>query len=168
MTFEQTFPSHRPSLMRYALRLTMGQVEDAEDLLQTAATRIWLAWDKIVARTVNIAGAFRFVIRTSWLQKLKDQSRGKRAGYQVPIEEWNGGAVEGGQDAAVLLGHVERSIAKMPAKQAHAARMVFLNGYTPREVSEDRGVTKNGVERMVRDARRSLAEQMEELWRVER
>lgn len=74
------------------------------------------------------------IMRNLWI----DEARSRQRRGQTFAEEEAGLGVgaDGGQEALVELGNVDRAMAKLPAEQREAVLLVMVEGYGYREAAE--------------------------------
>lgn len=74
------------------------------------------------------------IMRNLWI----DEARSRQRRAQTFAEEESGLAVgmDGGQEARVELGNVDRAMAKLPQEQREAVLLVMVEGYGYREAAE--------------------------------
>lgn len=121
-----------PRLRRFAAGLT-GNAADGDDLCQTTIERALANRDKWQVGTRLDSWMYR-IMRNLWI----DEARSRKRRGQTFVDEEAGLAVgaDGGQEAWVELGNVDRAMAKLPAEQREAVLLVMVEGYGYREAAE--------------------------------
>lgn len=121
-----------PRLRRFAAGLA-GNASDGDDLCQTTLERALANRDKWQAGTRLDSWMYR-IMRNLWI----DEARSRQRRGQTFAEEEAGLGVgaDGGQEAMVELGNVDRAMAKLPAEQREAVLLVMVEGYGYREAAE--------------------------------
>jgi RNA polymerase sigma-70 factor (ECF subfamily) len=119
-------------LRRFAAGLA-GNAADGDDLCQTTIERALANRDKWQAGTRLDSWMYR-IMRNLWI----DEARSRQRRGQTFAEEEAGLGVgaDGGQEALVELGNVDRAMAKLPAEQREAVLLVMVEGYGYREAAE--------------------------------
>lgn len=74
--------THRVQLLRSACLLTAGDTHLAEDLVQTALARLYVAWPRVRARTTVLAYTRRIVVNA-----FLDEARRPRWRREEPVSE---------------------------------------------------------------------------------
>lgn len=74
------------------------------------------------------------IMRNMWI----DESRARSRRSETFVDEEAGLAVssDGGQEAQVALGDIDRAMAKLPAEQREAVLLVMVEGYSYKEAAE--------------------------------
>ena len=74
------------------------------------------------------------IMRNIWIDEVRSRSRRS----QTFVAEEAGLAIgrDGGQEAAVELGNVDRALATLPAEQREAVLLVLVEGYAYKEAAE--------------------------------
>lgn len=119
-------------MRRFAAGLA-GNAADGDDLCQTTIERALANRDKWQAGTRLDSWMYR-IMRNLWI----DEARSRQRRGQTFAEEDAGLGVgaDGGQEALVELGNVDRAMAKLPAEQREAVLLVMVEGYGYREAAE--------------------------------
>ncbi len=119
-------------MRRFAAGLA-GNAADGDDLCQTTIERALANRDKWQAGTRLDSWMYR-IMRNLWI----DEARSRQRRGQTFAEEEAGLGVgaDGGQEALVELGNVDRAMAKLPAEQREAVLLVMVEGYGYREAAE--------------------------------
>lgn len=119
-------------MRRFAAGLA-GNAADGDDLCQTTIERALANRDKWQAGTRLDSWMYR-IMRNLWI----DEARSRQRRGQSFIEEEAGLGIgaDGGQEAMVELGNVDRAMAKLPAEQREAVLLVMVEGYGYREAAE--------------------------------
>lgn len=119
-------------MRRFAAGLA-GNAADGDDLCQNSIERALANRDKWQAGTRLDSWMYR-IMRNLWI----DEARSRQRRGQTFVEEEAGMSVgaDGGQEALVELGNVDRAMAKLPAEQREAVLLVMVEGYGYREAAE--------------------------------
>lgn len=119
-------------MRRFAAGLA-GNAADGDDLCQNSIERALANRDKWQAGTRLDSWMYR-IMRNLWI----DEARSRQRRSQTFAEEEAGMDVgaDGGQEALVELGNVDRAMAKLPAEQREAVLLVMVEGYGYREAAE--------------------------------
>ena len=80
--FRDWVHEHRPILLRTAVLLTAGDAHSAEDVVQTALTRLYLAWSKARAAENRLAYA-RKVVTNVFLDETKKAWRRRESSFDA-------------------------------------------------------------------------------------
>lgn len=121
-----------PRLRRFAAGLA-GQTADGDDLCQMTIERALANRDKWQDGTRLDSWMYR-IMRNIWI----DEQRARARRMQTFVDEDAGLSVgtEGGQEAAVELGNIDRALATLPEEQREAVLLVMVEGFSYREAAE--------------------------------
>jgi RNA polymerase sigma-70 factor (sigma-E family) len=150
--FHDFVAARRPTLLRAAMLLTADRA-DAEDLLQSALTKTYLAWGRI-----NDHGALDgYVRRTmvniniSWWRRRKLE--------EYPTEELPDTPVADHTDRSELRDGLERLLGRLPARQRAAVVLRYYEDLTETEIAETLGVSVGTVKSTVSRAMAKLRDE---------
>jgi RNA polymerase sigma factor (sigma-70 family) len=121
-----------PRLRRFAVGLA-GHPADGDDLCQMTIERALANRSKWQEGTRLDSWMYR-IMRNIWI----DEQRARNRRSQTFVSDEAGLLVggDGGQEAHVELGNVERALARLPAEQREAVMLVMVEGFSYREAAE--------------------------------
>lgn len=138
--FREYVVARGPALLRAAHRLT-GHPSDAEDLLQAALFKTYLAWDRIEDRAALDAYVRRAMvnINISWWRRRKLE--------EYPAEEVPEPALAGGHGH--LPEQVEQALERLPARMRTAVVLRYYEDMTEPEIARALGISVGTVKSTV-------------------
>lgn len=121
-----------PRLRRFAIGLA-GHPADGDDLCQMTIERALARRDQWQEGTRLDSWMYR-IMRNIWI----DENRARKRRSETFVQEEAGLAVggDGGQEAMVALGDVDRAMAQLPDEQREAVLLVMVEGYSYKEAAE--------------------------------
>ncbi|MDH2425721.1 SigE family RNA polymerase sigma factor [Sphaerisporangium sp. TRM90804] len=140
--FREYVVARGPALLRVALHLT-GQPADAEDLLQAALAKTYLAWDRINDRTLLDGYVRRAMvnINISWWRRRKLE--------EYPSEELPDLPVRDRPGPGELDELLEQALNRLPPRQRTAVVLRYYEDMSEPEVAEALGVSVGTVKSTV-------------------
>ena len=140
--FREFVTARGPQLMRIALALT-GHRADAEDLLQAALAKTYLAWDRIEDRGALDGYVRRAMVNThiSWWRRRRVQ--------EFPTDELPDRAVADHAGDSDLTETLRAAIDRMPSRMRTAVVLRYYEDMTEAEVAERLGVSLGTVKSTV-------------------
>lgn len=146
--------ARRAALLRAALMLTTDH-SDAEDLLQAALTRTYLAWERINDRSALDGYVRRAMvnINISWWRR--------RRLKEYPTDELPDMPVADHTRNSELRDTLERLLDRLPARQRTAVVLRYYEDLTENEIAEALGVSVGTVKSTVSRAMAKLREDAE-------
>lgn len=150
--FRDFVAARRPALLRAAMLLTPDRA-DAEDLLQAALARTYLAWGRINDRAA-LDGYVRRVmvnINISWWRRRKLE--------EYPTDELPDLPVADHTRRSELRDALERLLGRLPARQRTAVMLRYYEDLTENEIAETLGVSVGTVKSTVSRAMAKLREE---------
>lgn len=143
-----------PVLLRAALLLT-GDRTEAEDLLQAALARTYLAWGRIKDRTALDGYVRRTMvnINISWWRRRKVE--------EYPTDEMPDTPVADHTGRSELRDALHRLLDRLPARQRAFVVLRYIDDLTEAEVAETLGVSVGTVKSTVSRAMAKLREEAE-------
>ncbi|GII84647.1 RNA polymerase sigma factor [Sphaerisporangium siamense] len=147
--FREFVVARGPALLRAAYHLT-GQPADAEDLLQAALAKTYLAWDRINDRA-SLDGYVRRVmvnINISWWRRRKLEEYPSEDLPETPVRE---GPAPG--EVHELL---EQAIDRLPARQRAAILLRYYEDMSETEIASTLGISIGTVKSTVSRAMAKL------------
>ncbi|MBE3008354.1 SigE family RNA polymerase sigma factor [Microbispora sp. NEAU-D428] len=138
--FRTYVQSRGAALLRVANQLT-GNPTDAEDLLQTALARTYLAWDRIRDRS-SLDGYVRRAmvnINISWWRRRKLEEYPSEELPDVPVQ----------QDARHRYDELEQALDRLPARQRTAIVLRYYEDMTEPEIARTLGISVGTVKSSV-------------------
>jgi RNA polymerase sigma-70 factor (ECF subfamily) len=167
-TFEKTILPLRADLLKRALRVTRGDMEGAEDLLQETLMRAFRFWHSFEPGTGARQWAFT-ILRNTHITRYQRANRRREiqgeARQQAP--KVTVGAVEiegavndfhGAVEAAQTAQRVRDAVAALPPMYADAVRLVDLEGLSTAEAAEALGCAPGTVNSRAYRGRKRLRE----------
>ena len=146
--FQALYLRHAPNVYRFALRLTAGDVLEAEDLMQ----------DTWIKAAHGLAGfEWRSEFRT-WLMGIalnRFRERVRADGRRIPT-------VEGEREVPVETGEpgeaidLERAIALLPPGFRTVLVLHDVEGFTHREIADGLGISEGTSKSQLHEARRAM------------
>ncbi|GAA3514573.1 SigE family RNA polymerase sigma factor [Streptosporangium album] len=145
--FREYVVARGPALLRAAHQLT-GHPNDAEDLLQTALVKTYLAWDRIQDRAALDAYVRRAMvnINISWWRRRKLE--------EYPSEEIPEPALAGGH--VYLPEQVEQALDRLPTRMRAAVMLRYYEDMTEPEIAKALGISVGTVKSTVSRAMAKL------------
>ncbi len=140
--FREYVKARGRALLRTAYLLT-GNLADAEDLVQSALAKTYLAWDKIEDRGALDGYVRRAMVNThiSWWRR--------RRLDEFPTDEIPDQAVADHSVSSDLQETVRRAIDRLPQRMREAVMLRFYDDMTEAEVAEVLGVSLGTVKSTV-------------------
>ncbi|WP_310738221.1 MULTISPECIES: SigE family RNA polymerase sigma factor [unclassified Microbispora] len=138
--FHTYVQSRGAALLRVANQLT-GNPSDAEDLLQTALTRTYLAWDRIRDRS-SLDGYVRRAmvnINISWWRRRRLEEYPSESLPDVPAQ----------QDARHRYEELEQALDRLPTRQRTAIVLRYYEDMTEPEIARTLGISVGTVKSSV-------------------
>ncbi|GGO12794.1 RNA polymerase sigma factor [Microbispora rosea subsp. aerata] len=138
--FRTYVQSRGAALLRVANQLT-GNPSDAEDLLQTALARTYLAWDRIRDRS-SLDGYVRRAmvnINISWWRRRKLEEFPSEELPDVPVQ----------QDSRHRYDELEQALDRLPARQRTAIVLRYYEDMTEPEIARTLGISVGTVKSSV-------------------
>ncbi|WP_406567729.1 SigE family RNA polymerase sigma factor [Actinoallomurus soli] len=157
--FRDFVAARRPTLLRAALLLTADRTE-AEDLLQAALARTYLAWDRIRDRSALDGYVRRAMvnINISWWRRRRLE--------EYPTDEMPDTPVADHTGRSELRDALERLLDRLPARQRAYIVLRYFDDLTEAEIAEALGVSVGTVKSTVSRAMAKLREDAEEEFAV--
>ncbi|WP_067794689.1 SigE family RNA polymerase sigma factor [Actinomadura formosensis] len=149
--FRAYVAERRPVLLRAATRLTSDRAE-AEDLLQAALAKTYLAWDRIEDRSSVDGYVRRAMVNTqiSWWRRRKLDV--------YPTDRLPDRPVEDHADRSEMHDALGRALDRLPERQRLAVMLRYYEDMSEREVAEVLGVSVGTVKSTVSRAMARLRE----------
>jgi RNA polymerase sigma-70 factor (sigma-E family) len=150
--FHDFVAARRPTLLRAAMLLTPDRA-DAEDLLQSALAKTYLAWERINDRGA-LDGYVRRVmvnINISWWRRRRLEEYPTDDLPELPVADHTRGSE--------LSDAVERLLRLLPARQRAAVVLRYYEDLTESEIAETLGVSVGTVKSTVSRAIAKLREE---------
>jgi RNA polymerase sigma-70 factor (sigma-E family) len=140
--FRDYVRSRSRALLRTAYLLT-GNVADAEDLVQSALAKTYLAWDRIVDRSALDGYVRRAIVNThiSWWRRRRLE--------EYPTDEIPDQAVIDHSVSSDLQESLRRAIDRLPQRMRTAVMLRYYDDMTEAEVAEILGVSLGTVKSTV-------------------
>jgi RNA polymerase sigma-70 factor (sigma-E family) len=140
--FREFVTARGPQLMRIALALT-GHRADAEDLLQAALAKTYLAWDRIEDRSALDSYVKRAMINTqiSWWRRRRVE--------EYPTGELPDRVVSDPVSATELQDTVRRALDRLPQRMRAAMVLRYYEDMTEPEIAAALGVSRGTVKSTV-------------------
>ncbi|WP_076443013.1 SigE family RNA polymerase sigma factor [Microbispora rosea] len=138
--FRTYVQSRGAALLRVANQLT-GNPCDAEDLLQTALARTYLAWDRIRDRS-SLDGYVRRAmvnINISWWRRRKLEEYPSEELPDVPVQ----------QDTRHRYDELEQALDRLPVRQRTAIVLRYYEDMTEPEIARTLGISVGTVKSSV-------------------
>jgi len=140
--FRDYVQTRRQSLLRTAYLLT-GNLADAEDLVQSALAKTYLAWDRIEDRGALDGYVRRAIINThisSWR---------RRRLQEYPTDELPDQAVADHATSSDLQETLRRAVDRLPRRMRAVVMLRYYEDMTEAEVAEALGVSLGTVKSTV-------------------
>lgn len=146
--------SRRPVLLGIAIGLT-GNRADAEDLMQAALAKTYLAWDKISDRAALDGYVRRAMVNThiSWWRRRRLE--------EYPTDEMPDVAVGDHAADSDLREVVVRALNRLPSRMRAAVMLRYLEDKTEPEIADTLGISLGTVKSTVSRAMAKLREDVE-------
>jgi RNA polymerase sigma-70 factor (sigma-E family) len=140
-----------PVLLRAATQLTSDRAE-AEDLLQAALAKTYLAWDRIEDRSALDGYVRRAMVNTqiSWWRRRKLDV--------YPTDQLPERPVEDRTDRSEMRDALGRALSRLPERQRLAVMLRYYEDMSEREIAEVLGVSIGTVKSTVSRAMARLRE----------
>ncbi|GAA3787632.1 SigE family RNA polymerase sigma factor [Sphaerisporangium flaviroseum] len=147
--FREYVVARGPALLRVAYQLT-GQPADAEDLLQAALAKTYLAWDRINDRA-SLDGYVRRAmvnINISWWRRRKLE--------EYPSEELPESPIRDGPSPGEIHELLEEAINRLPVRQRTAIVLRYYEDMSEPEIAKALGISIGTVKSTVSRAMAKL------------
>ncbi|GII63478.1 RNA polymerase sigma factor [Sphaerisporangium krabiense] len=147
--FREFVVARGPALLRAAYHLT-GQPADAEDLLQAALAKTYLAWDRINDRA-SLDGYVRRAmvnINISWWRRRKLE--------EYPSEDLPEAPAREGPTPGEIHELLEQAIDRLPARQRTAILLRYYEDMSETEIASTLGISIGTVKSTVSRAMAKL------------
>jgi RNA polymerase sigma-70 factor (sigma-E family) len=140
--FREFVTTHSGALLRMALLLTSNRA-DAEDLLQAALAKTYLAWDRIQDRSALDSYVRRAMVNTqiSWWRRRRVE--------EYPTDELPDCAVSDQAPVTEMEDTVRRALDRLPQRMRAAVVLRFYEGMTELEIADALGVSPGTVKSTV-------------------
>ena len=158
-SFSSYVRARQPVLLRTARSLTANPC-DAEDLLQTALTKTYVAWERIEDHRALDGYVRRALLNTrtsQWRKRKVDEF----ACEELPEPEPGGGAEEDPAERQALHDAMWRAIAKLPDRQRAMVVLRYYEDLSEAQTAEVLGVSVGTVKSAVSRALGKLREDPE-------
>ena len=154
-SFSEFVATGSPALLRVAY-LLVGDLGRAEDLLQSALVKTYLAWDRIRDREAVHAYVRRVLVTTatSWWRR--------RSWWEEPVAALPEPAGTDFAGAHVESAVVREALMTLPPKQRAVVVLRFYEDLTEVEVAETLGVSRGTVSRYTTRALAALRDRLGE------
>jgi RNA polymerase sigma-70 factor (sigma-E family) len=148
-SFRDYVRSRRHALLRTAYLLT-GNVADAEDLVQSALTKTYVAWNRIQDRSALDGYVRRAIVNThiSWWRRRRLE--------EYPTDEIPDQAVVDEPESSEMQESLRRAIDRLPQRMRAAVLLRYYDDMTEAEVAEVLGVSLGTVKSTVSRAMAKL------------
>jgi RNA polymerase sigma-70 factor (sigma-E family) len=149
--FRDYVAERRPVLLRTATRLA-GDRAEAEDLLQAALAKTYVAWDRIQDRAAVDGYVRRAMVNTqiSWWRRRKLEV--------YPTDRLPDRPVEDHTDRSEMHDALGRALDRLPKRQRLAVMLRYYEDMSEREIAEVLGVSVGTVKSTVSRAMTRLRE----------
>ncbi|MFA1540371.1 SigE family RNA polymerase sigma factor [Actinomadura monticuli] len=149
--FREYVTERRPVLLRAANRLVADRAE-AEDLLQAALAKTYLAWDRIQDRAAVDGYVRRAMVNTqiSWWRRRKLEV--------YPTDRLPDRPVQDHTDRSEMHDALGRALDRLPERQRLAVMLRYYEDMSEREIAETLGVSVGTVKSTVSRAMTRLRE----------
>ncbi len=127
----------RAALVRVAALLVSGDMAKAEDVVQTALTKLYLAWPRVRSNTVR-AYARRCVVNAAMDDRRSLFSRREQVSAQVP--DFAAADPQGGDATAMVA-----LLASLPAGMRAAVVLRYVEGLSIAETADAMGCSEGTV-----------------------
>jgi len=121
-----------PRLRRFAAGLSRDRSE-ADDLCQATIERALRNRTRWQDGTRLDSWIYR-MMRNMWIDEVRARTR--RGQTFIAEELGSDVGADGGQEAGVMLGDIDRALAKLPDEQREAVILVMVEGYSYKEAAE--------------------------------
>lgn len=150
--FHDFVAARRPTLLRAAMLLTADR-SDAEDLLQSALTKTYLAWGRINDRAALDGYVRRTMvnINISWWRRRRLE--------EYPTDELPDTPIADHTRRSELRDGLDRILDRLPARQRAAVVLRYYEDLTESEVAETLGVSVGTVKSTVSRAMAKLRDE---------
>ena len=154
-SFRQFVAAGSPALLRVAY-LLVGDLGQAEDLLQSALVKTYLAWGRIRDREAVHAYVRRVLVTTatSW--------RRRRSWLERPVAALPEPAAPDFAVRHIESAAVRQALLTLPPKQRAVVVLRFYEDMTEAEVAEALGVSRGTVSRYPARAHAALRDRLDE------
>lgn len=150
--FHDFVAARRPTLLRAAMLLTADR-SDAEDLLQSALAKTYLAWNRIHDRGALDGYVRRTMvnINISWWRRRKLE--------EYPTDELPDTPIADHTRRSELRDGLDRILDRLPARQRAAVVLRYYEDLTENEIAETLGVSVGTVKSTVSRAMAKLRDE---------
>ncbi|MGY1846236.1 SigE family RNA polymerase sigma factor [Blastococcus sp. SYSU DS1021] len=147
---------HRGDLLRTATMLAAGDTHLAEDLVQIALTRLYLAWHGVRAPQARLAYARRILVNTLVDESRRPWRRRERSHGELPDVP----ADHAHTETDDRLGRVGAALAELPPRMRAAVVFRYLHELSVAETADvlncSQGTVKSQTARALEHLRRAL------------
>lgn len=150
--FHDFVAARRPTLLRAAMLLTADRA-DAEDLLQSALTKTFLAWNRI-----NDRGALDGYVRRTMVNINISWWRRRRL-EEYPTDVLPDTPVDDHTDRSELRDGLDRILDRLPERQRAAVVLRYYEDLSESEIAEALGVSVGTVKSTVSRAMAKLRDE---------
>jgi RNA polymerase sigma-70 factor (sigma-E family) len=150
--FHDFVAARRPTLLRAAMLLTADRA-DAEDLLQSALTKTYLAWGRINDRSALDGYVRRTMVNLniSWWRRRRLE--------EYPTDELPDTPIADHTRRTELRDGLDRILDRLPARQRAAVMLRYYEDLTETEVAEALGISVGTVKSTVSRAMARLRDE---------
>lgn len=152
--FDATVRNYRAALTRRCARMCRSGWMDPEDLQQEFWLDVAKMWPRIEP-DVGITALLFQILRSTVSRLIRARNTRSRTGFEVPLEDWDGGAVAADQETAVELSRAIDAIDRLPDRQRQVLVARAL-GEELGEIGDRMGVTRQRVNQIETTARQRL------------
>jgi RNA polymerase sigma-70 factor (sigma-E family) len=140
--FREFVAARSSALLRMAMLLTSNRA-DAEDLLQAALAKTYLAWDRIQDRAALDSYVRRAMVNTqiSWWRRRRVE--------EYPTDELPDRAVSDQAAVTEIEDAVRRALDRLPPRMRVAVMLRFYEDMTELEIADALGVSRGTVKSTV-------------------
>lgn len=152
--FDATVRNYRDAVTRRCERMCRSGWMDPEDLQQEFWLDVTKMWPRIDPDVGITALLFRILGSTA-SRLVRARNTRSRTGFEVPLEDWDGGAVAADQDTAVELSRAIDRVDRLPVNERRVLIARVL-GAGMREIGDEMGLTVQRISQIEAAARARL------------
>lgn len=154
--FEAALVGYLPNLLRYARRLTRGNREAADDLVQDCAARALDRRDSFIPGSNMRAWLFT-ILRNQNVNRIRRSARRP----EDPVSDVPQALAADDPYVRVLVGDVEAALRRLPPEQRNSVLLVGYHGCSYEQAAEIEGVVVGTVRSRLSRGRAALRDMME-------
>jgi RNA polymerase sigma-70 factor (sigma-E family) len=152
--FDEFVVASWPSLFRMSF-LLMGDYQLAEDVLQSALAKLYVAWPR-VSMMEHPRSYTRKVLTNEAMAWWR-----RRSSSEQPVSDWPDAAVAGHEDSVTQARVVWQSLQRLPPRQRAVMVLRYYEDLSEAEIARTLGISTGSVKTHAHHAVRTLADHLD-------